>query len=101
MAYDWPGNVRELKNVVERVVMNAVSPRITLAELSDECRGWIDGAPSSDSSDRVRLLAALSAVRWNKSAAARALGCSRMTLYRKMAKCNLSEPPADPQKQRA
>jgi DNA-binding NtrC family response regulator len=99
-AYDWPGNVRELKNVVERVVMSAALRLIALADLPEECRRGIDGEASSDSSDRVRLLAALSDASWNKSKAARALGCSRMTLYRKMAKGHLG-PPAEMHKRRA
>jgi psp operon transcriptional activator len=33
-AYPWPGNVRELKNVVERAVYRAASPRRPIAELA-------------------------------------------------------------------
>ena len=33
-AYAWPGNVRELKNVVERAVYRAASPRRPLTELT-------------------------------------------------------------------
>ena len=36
--------------------------------------------------ERQRLLEVLDSVQWNKSAAARVLRCSRMTLYRKIAK---------------
>jgi len=32
-AYAWPGNVRELENVIERAVVLAQSPEITLADL--------------------------------------------------------------------
>ncbi|HEX6011781.1 MAG TPA: helix-turn-helix domain-containing protein [Geminicoccaceae bacterium] len=34
--------------------------------------------------ERLRILAALTATRWNKTDAARRLQCSRMTLYRRM-----------------
>jgi len=100
-SYDWPGNVRELKNVVECCVMNAVSRLITLSDLPKECRTGTSVEPSSQSGDRVRLLAALSATKWNKSEAARALGCSRMTLYRKIAKCQLPGSLAEMRKKRA
>ncbi|HEY6001056.1 MAG TPA: sigma-54 dependent transcriptional regulator [bacterium] len=33
LAYPWPGNVRELENRVERAVLLAAGPRITLAEI--------------------------------------------------------------------
>jgi psp operon transcriptional activator len=33
-GYSWPGNVRELKNVVERAVYRAASPRRPIAELA-------------------------------------------------------------------
>jgi transcriptional regulator of acetoin/glycerol metabolism len=38
------------------------------------------------------LLAALRAARWNVSAVARQLGCSRMTLYRRMKRCGIRSP---------
>ncbi len=44
-------------------------------------------------SERETIVAALQATAWNRSEAARRLGCSRMTLYRKMVKYDLF--PAD------
>ncbi|WZO96196.1 sigma 54-interacting transcriptional regulator [Isosphaeraceae bacterium EP7] len=38
IAYDWPGNVRELENVIERSVVLADGPAVTLAELPPEVR---------------------------------------------------------------
>jgi formate hydrogenlyase transcriptional activator len=29
-AYAWPGNIRELRNVVERAMITATSPRLTI-----------------------------------------------------------------------
>jgi DNA-binding NtrC family response regulator len=87
-GYDWPGNIRELKNIVERMVMNVGSRQVTLDDLPEEIVSRVRPDPS-DSGERARLLAALSSANGNKSEAARALRCSRMTLYRKIAKCNL------------
>jgi DNA-binding NtrC family response regulator len=38
VAYDWPGNVRELENVIERAVVLADGPAITLEDLPAEVR---------------------------------------------------------------
>jgi two-component system response regulator AtoC len=37
-AYAWPGNVRQLENVIERAVVVADKPVITLAELPEDVR---------------------------------------------------------------
>jgi DNA-binding NtrC family response regulator len=34
-AYDWPGNVRELENAIERAVIVASGPRLTLEDFAD------------------------------------------------------------------
>lgn len=38
IQYDWPGNVRELENVIERAVVLAEGPAITLHDLPPEIR---------------------------------------------------------------
>jgi DNA-binding NtrC family response regulator len=88
--YDWPGNIREVKNLVERLIINASSRVIDVADLPEEV---LHGACETEdsSSDRTRLLSALSSAHGNKSAAARALGWSRMTLYRKLIKHHIPQ----------
>jgi DNA-binding NtrC family response regulator len=85
----WPGNVRELRNSVEAAYVNAPGPVIRAA---DVCGGGeaIDEAPD----DRRRLCQALTATNWNLSKAAELLSLSRMTIYRKLARYQLSRPPA-------
>jgi DNA-binding NtrC family response regulator len=39
MDYDWPGNVRELENVIERAVVLATGPNLTLDLLPDNLIG--------------------------------------------------------------
>jgi hypothetical protein len=34
--YDWPGNIRQLKNIVERMVLRAMSPFIAVSDLPIE-----------------------------------------------------------------
>ncbi len=38
MAYDWPGNIRELENVIERAVVLADGPALTIDDLPPDVR---------------------------------------------------------------
>jgi DNA-binding NtrC family response regulator len=90
LAYDWPGNVRELKNLIESIVVEGASDDISVADLPPQFRQLCRDARSVGADERARLLWALSATNWNKSRAADKLQWSRMTLYRKMARYNIS-----------
>jgi DNA-binding NtrC family response regulator len=89
-SYDWPGNVRELKNLMESIFVEDppgdISPRDFPANLRQRCAEL--KLLSGD--ERERLLWALATTNWNKSKAAAKLQWSRMTLYRKMARYNIS-----------
>ncbi len=90
LNYGWPGNIRQLKNVLEMVSIQTVDEEITAQQLPaflfEDCAELTGGL----SEERKRLLSALSATNWNKSRAAEKLQWSRMTLYRKMAKHQVS-----------
>jgi DNA-binding NtrC family response regulator len=83
LEYHWPGNVRELRNAAEWAVTFAEGNHLTAANLPDQIRGLSTATPTRGN-ERERILFALSTSDWNKSAAARQLKCSRMTLYRKL-----------------
>jgi DNA-binding NtrC family response regulator len=85
MAHEWPGNVRELRNVVECLFVQPRRARVNVEDLP------LPGPGDTALSDRQQLLEALASVKWNKSAAARILKWSRMTLYRKIAKYEIQE----------
>ncbi len=87
LSHPWPGNVRELKNVLEVALINACHQRIELHDLPDYLQHCAEACPQQD--ERGQLLAALQACGGNKSEAAARLNCSRMTLYRKLAKYGL------------
>ena len=90
--YEWPGNVRELENVVERLAvfmstqpnaaMNDQQLKLTLPELFEHASG-ASGASSVALSDQA-IRDALGAARGNRHAAAKALGISRTTLWRRL-----------------
>lgn len=85
--YDWPGNVRELKNVIERTFIARDSGRIgeedVFSILPSESPPKI---PPKTDNELMSLQEALASCNGNKSKAAETLNCSRMTLYRKLAK---------------
>jgi DNA-binding NtrC family response regulator len=90
--YPWPGNVRELANVIERALVVARGTVILpehLPPLLLEARG--DGAGRSpgselslEAAERDQILKALQASGGKRIEAARLLGLSRRTLYRKL-----------------
>jgi PAS domain S-box-containing protein len=92
--HDWPGNVRELENIVERAFVLCHQATITMDHLSDELvsksRTSMGGAyPLEEDEEVASILSALEKTAGNKSRAARLLGLSRKTIYRKIEKYNL------------
>jgi two-component system response regulator HydG len=91
--YHWPGNVRELENVVERALVLAKGGQVEDWDLPASLRGPSSMAGRTlDHHERELLVEALEQSSWNKKVAARNLGISRTTLYRKIKKHNLNEP---------
>lgn len=93
VQHDWPGNVRELKNIVERSFIQRESGQITPDDLPGELRRspTIANATPKDDNEMHSLRDALANCNGNKSKAAERLNCSRMTLYRKLAKYGLGD----------
>jgi len=86
LNYDWPGNVRELENSIERAVILAKDSLITAADLPHENMSPARSAiPGRDlrGVQKEHILNVLRETGGNYSQAARILGISRMTLYKK------------------
>ncbi len=91
--YAWPGNVRELQNALEFAALRANGGLIEPGHLPEDVRvqapvtgadGTADGSRNGPPLDRARVLAVLDACGWNRADAARRLGVSRVTLWKRL-----------------
>jgi transcriptional regulator with PAS, ATPase and Fis domain len=93
-AYTFPGNVRELENLIERAYAMGAREQITLADLPSLGRAPVttpssvaagpQSVPTLADVERELILKALAVHKDDKEAAARALGISRRTIYRRL-----------------
>jgi len=98
-AYDWPGNVRELRNAIEHAFVTARGDRIGAGNLPSEVRAPGQVAPQASKSapaaspatdERGRIVAALREAGGRKVVAARLLGISRVTLWKKIKRLGIN-----------
>jgi PAS domain S-box-containing protein len=94
LAYPWPGNVRELKNAIEFAVIRARDTVIHVEELPPEiletCGTKAAAGDRASGDEKTRLLSALAEAKGKRTVAARLLGVSRATLYRRLAELAVS-----------
>lgn len=102
LQYNWPGNIRELRNVIERAMILSETSEIGKQQLQNLFP--YDQLPDRTSTmnmetsleeekealEKSRIEQALQKNRGNKSSTARALGISRVSLYKKMNKYGIS-----------
>ena len=94
--HDWPGNVRELRNRIERAAALADGPEIAPADLFPEQR--LAPEPGSqpllgaalEGATRAAIADALQRAGGNRAEAARLLGISRTTLWKRMRELGLA-----------
>ena len=86
LVYRWPGNLRQLRQVLRYACAVSEGGELQLQDLPQEVRGdAVDSAEGGASCPaRQLLLDALIRHRWKPADAARALGISRATLYRRV-----------------
>ena len=94
LSHPWPGNVRELRNLVESVFIDPPEGVLRLEHLPPAFQRLFARYRGTPESERGRMMQALELAQGNKAEAARALNCSRMTLYRKLAKYHVTEAPS-------
>jgi DNA-binding NtrC family response regulator len=96
LRYAWPGNVRELRTALEHAVVLSRGERISVRDLPAHLRGGTHGAApaakpllpqgelSVKEAEKQLIIRALHECAGNRSLAAKKLGLSRRTLYRKL-----------------
>lgn len=104
-GYHWPGNIRELKNHIRRAVLfcesgrltvNDLSPKLIHSQFEPEATTKVS-RPKTSLADQVAksehdlLIEALTANDNNRTRTAKALGISRVGLYKKLRKHGLVE----------
>ena len=91
--YDWPGNVRELKSAIEYAVIGCQGGVVQEDDLppeihpSAEAFSELSGEPMSE---EARFRQALHSAGGNRAKAARLLGISRATFYRRLTDLKIS-----------
>ena len=93
VQYSWPGNVRELRNALESMIVRSRGNILTLQDLPPEI--WAPGpsthdvwsalaGKSAEEVERNHIRVTLELTSGNRLKAAKALGISERTLYRKI-----------------
>jgi DNA-binding NtrC family response regulator len=99
MHYDWPGNVRELRNVLERAMILATGPVLTVAlpaSAGPSPAGRQEGAAGElQDVERQHILRVLAQAGWRirgRHAAADVLGLKPTTLEARMKRLGIRRP---------
>ncbi|MGE8203858.1 sigma-54 interaction domain-containing protein [Heyndrickxia sp. NPDC080065] len=94
--YPWPGNIRELRNIVERMIIFNDQSSIHAEDLVDIFPTVINDqinkeglAQEKAQLEKERIKEVLIETYGNKTAAAKKLGISRVSLYKKMKEYNI------------
>jgi len=101
MEHDYPGNVRELENIIEQAFVLCRGGMIELNHLPPELRpkagrGVSAGRPMSlEAIEKLFITEALQRRGGNRKLAAKDLGISVSTLYRKIRAYGIDTPDAD------
>ena len=84
LRYDWPGNVRELKSAIDFAVIHCPTRGIRANDLPPELLLYRTLTPYPSTHERDTIIKTLEQVKGNRAAAARNLGISRATFYRRL-----------------
>ncbi len=99
MNHAWPGNIRELKNAVEHAFVTVSDDVLTILDLPPELRthqpvsipnSLAASLTAEQIEERRGILEALDQAKGSKTQAAKLLGMSRVTLWKKLNKLGIN-----------
>lgn len=102
MRREWPGNLSQLKRTIATALVNSMHSDITEQDLPREDRQTTATTHRSrsltglETAERDAIVSALRSADWKREAAAKALGISRATIYRKIQSLGIKSPPLRP-----
>ncbi|RJP59166.1 MAG: sigma-54-dependent Fis family transcriptional regulator [Candidatus Auribacter fodinae] len=97
--YSWPGNIRQLRNLIENIVVLSRNNVIKVTDLPERIirnnetalsAGDTTSAMNIRENEKNLIIRALKDTNGNRTEAAKLLGMSRRTLYRKMEGFNIT-----------
>jgi DNA-binding NtrC family response regulator len=93
-AYHWPGNIRELQHAIERAIILSESPTLQsedflFSSVDEKTQGMVFESYKLDHIEKTVIEQTLKNHSGNVSAAAKELGLTRASLYRRMEKFGL------------
>ena len=92
MEYHWPGNVRELRNAIDIATINCETQTIRVADLPEEIVSSAKILPEVKNlagDSKLQLEDALLRAGGNRSKAAKLMGVSRATFYRRLVEAGI------------
>jgi transcriptional regulator of acetoin/glycerol metabolism len=96
-AYNWPGNVRELRNAIEYAFVLCPGGYIDREHLPPKVNGFAQRIPTghrnragSWKNERDNLLEVLRQANGNQSEAAKLMGVSRVTIWKRIKKYGIN-----------
>ncbi len=96
MAYSWPGNIRELRNAIEYAFVLCSGGFIDVKHLPLKIMMKENESQNSVVKDagffreKDKLIEVLRQVNWNQAAAARVMGVSRVTIWKRIKKYGIN-----------
>lgn len=88
-AWRWPGNVRELRNTMEKMVVLSSGGMIDVDDIPEQIRisapvPTLAATGTLGETEKAKIMATLREAGGNRTLAAKMLGISRRTIYRKL-----------------
>ncbi len=88
--YQWPGNVRQFINVLEHAAVTCRSDTIEVSDLPDYVFGHTGSVKKEQPAEKDQIKEALTIYKGNRTLAAKHLGISRVTLWKRIKDYNIA-----------